>query len=291
MATEPRRRRVLLLALAALPMLLPVAAPAIVHAEVPWWQPLAFAHQSVAAVSVADGRLVVDTAAGHLVSTDGGASFSATDRPASAELPLTSAATTWDIRDGVVVTGPEPPGPMGLPAEHPDPGAPRLGPTAHLLAAPAATPGVVVAAGSDGHVWRRSASGRWATAFILLPAGGFAGSPAVTSLAAFTRPLSAAVYMGVDGYGVLLTEDGGADWIRADPGLPEHVLGLATDPAAKVLYAATDRGLYVHHLQAFPAPPVYADAALWLRWLGIALVAVVATATALATLRRVLPAA
>jgi hypothetical protein len=170
----------------------------------------------------------------------------------------------------------------------PDPGAPFLGASAHLIAAPAALPGVVVAVGSDSHVWRRAPSGRWATAFILLPAGGLSGAPQVTSLAAFTAPITAAVYLGTSGYGVLLTEDGGNDWIRADPGLPENVLGLAADSTAKALYAATDRGLYVHHLQSFPAPPVYHDASLYVRWLGIALVGLLATIGAVVGLRRAL---
>ena len=135
----------------------------------------------------------------------------------------------------------------------PDPRSPFLGDLAHLIAAPAALPGVAVAVGSDNHVWRRDASGQWATAFILLPAGGLSGIPRVTSLAAFAQPLTAAVYMGTAGYGVLLSQDGGDDWIRADPGLPENVLGLATDSSARALYAATDQGLFVHHLQALPA--------------------------------------
>jgi hypothetical protein len=40
----------------------------------------------------------------------------------------------------------------------------------------------------------------------------------VTALAAFTQALSTTVYLGTDGYGVLLTTDGGDDWIRADAG-------------------------------------------------------------------------
>jgi hypothetical protein len=196
---------------------------------------------------------------------------------------VVSGGTTWDIRNGTVMSG------TATATEHPDPGAPYLGAGAHILAAPAAAPGVVVAVGTDNHVWRRAQSGTWATAFIPLPAGGLSGPPPVTSLAAFTQPLSVVVYMGVDGYGVLLSNDGGDDWIRADPGLPQNVLGLATDPAARALYAATDQGLYVHHLQSFPAPPVYTDSALYLRWLGIAAVALAATLMALLVLRRLLP--
>lgn len=286
MATD--RRRALRL-LAALPALLVLAHPHIAAADSAWWQPLAFAGQRITAVSVAQGRLTIDRPDGHSVSSDGGRTFAPTSDPATASLPLHTTRAVWDIRSGVVVTAAQL-GPTSIPVYHPDPSAPYLGAGAHLLAAPAALPGVVIAVGSDNHVWRRAPSGSWSTAFVLLPAGGFAGTPTVTSLASFSEPLSVAVYMGVDGYGVLLTEDGGDDWIRADPGLPEHVLGLATDPAAKALYAATDSGLYVHHLQSFPAPPVYVDAALSLRWLGIAVVALVATAGALLGLRRVTPA-
>jgi hypothetical protein len=111
----------------------------------------------------------------------------------------------------------------------------------------------------------------------------------VTSLAAFTSPVTGAVYMGTAGYGVLLSQDGGDDWIRADPGLPENVLALSADSSARALYAGTDQGLYVHHLQSFPAPPAYRDASLYLRWLGIAIVGLFAVAGALVGLRLALP--
>jgi hypothetical protein len=283
MATERRRRR--LRTLAVLPAFLLLAAPMPAHASPAWWQPLAYAGVRISAVSVASGKLIVDTPGGRLVSTNQGGTFTATTDTPPQPLPVFSAGTTWDIRDGTVLTGA---GLSGAP-EHPDPGAPYLGAGAHLLAAPAAVPGSVVAVGSDNHVWRRTPSGSWSTAFIPLPAGGLSGTPRVTALAAFTQPVTSAVYMGLDGYAVLLTQDGGDDWIRADPGLPENVLGLATDPAAKALYAATDQGLYVHHLQSFPAPPVYVDSALYLRWLGIVAVALAATIAALLALRRLLP--
>ena len=189
----------------------------------------------------------------------------------------------WRIDNGTVLTA-TPGGSFS-----PDPGSPFLGDAAHLIAAPAALPGVAVAVGSDNHVWRRAPSGGWATSFVLLPAGGIAGIPRVTALAAFTRPLSAAVYMGTAGYGVLMSEDGGDDWIRADPGLPENVLGLATDVPARALYAATDQGLFVHHLQALPRPPAYADTQLYQKWLEIALVALAAALAAVAGLRYALP--
>jgi hypothetical protein len=289
MATERHRGRrpILLAALAVTAAFVLPLIPRTVHADQAWWEPLGFAGQRVTAVNVVSGQLIVDTESGRFVSTDGGRTFSAAGSGvAEATSPgatVTSGDVVWEIRDGVVLAG------RAAGALAPDPGAPSLGATAHLIAAPAALPGVVVAVGTDNHVWRRAASGSWATAFVLLPAGGLSGVPQVTSVAAFTQPLSVAVYLGVDGYGVLLTEDGGDDWIRADPGLPENVLGLAADAPTRALFAATDQGLFVHRLQAFPAPPVYHDSALYLRWLGIGLVAVIATALALLGLRRILP--
>jgi hypothetical protein len=99
-------------------------------------------------------------------------------------------------------------------------------------------------------------------------------------------PLSDAVYLATDGYSVLESSNGGDDWIRAGPGLPDHVLALASDDATQSLYAGTDDGLWVHHLRATPAPPTYADAQLRWRWLGIALVTLAAAAVALAGLLR-----
>jgi hypothetical protein len=277
MATE-RCRPALLLAL--LPATVLLALPATAHASAPWWEPLAFAGQRVTAVSASSGGVVVTVASTRYVSEDGGRSFrQVSGTPALAE-PV---AWRWEIRSGTVFAGPHGQTPRA------DPRAPFLGDSAHLIAAPAALPGVAVAVGSDNHVWRRAASGQWATSFILLPAGGLSGTPQVTAVAAFTQPLSAAVYLATAGYGVLVTEDGGDDWIRADPGLPENVLALATDSSKRALYAATDQGLFVHHLQALPAPPVYHDASLLLRWLGIVLVALAATVAAVLGLRRALP--
>ena len=278
MATERRASRLA----AVVPALVMLAAPASVHAASSWWQPLAFIGQRVSAVTATPGRLTVTTGSMTQVSTDGGRTFHLPGPPSVPAAPGSTGATLWEIRGGVVYTGAAEP-------TVPDPGAPFLGAGASLIAAPAALEGVAVAVGTDNHVWRRAPTGRWATSFILLPAGGVSGVPRVTALAAFTRPLSGAVYMGTAGYGVLLSEDGGDDWIRADPGLPADVLGLAADASTRAVYAATDGGLYVHHLQAFPAPPVYQDASLYLRWLGMGLVGLVATMAAVFGLRRALP--
>jgi hypothetical protein len=280
MATERRRfARVF----AALPALLLLALPATAHAAQAWWEPLAFAGQRVTSVLALPGEMLVNTTSGAFLSGDNGHSFQALPPDRHVALPRTPGPTDWQIDNGTVLTAPS-----GRPLV-PDPGAPFLGASAHLIAAPAAQPGVVVAVGTDNHVWRRAPSGQWATSFILLPAGGLSGPPQVSSLAAFTTPLSGAVYMGTDGYGVLLSENGGDDWIRADPGLPENVLALSADSHSQALYAATDQGLFVHHLQSFPAPPVYHDASLYLRWLGIGAVGVAATVLAIIALRVALP--
>jgi hypothetical protein len=280
MATERRRIGRLI---AVLPALALLALPATARAAQPWWQPLAFAGQRVSDVAVSGGQLAVTVGGTGYSSSDRGGHFAPAAPPPPPPASVTSAGRVWEIRDGIVLTG------TSTASLTPDPRAPFLGTAAHLLTAPATIPGVVLAVGSDGHVWRRGQDGGWATALVLLPAGGISGVPAVTALTAFTQPLSGAVYLGTDGYGVLLSTDGGDDWIRADAGLPENVLSLATDSSSRTLYAATADGLWVHRLQSFPAPPVYHDAALYLRWLGIAAVGLLATVLAVLALGAALP--
>jgi hypothetical protein len=171
----------------------------------------------------------------------------------------------------------------------PDPGAPHLGAGADLIAAPAALPGVVVAVGTDGTVWRRGQDGDWKQALLLLPRSLFQGVPRITALTSFTQPLSDAIYLGTDGYGVLISTDGGDDWIRADAGLPAAVRSLSADSARHSIYAGTSDGLWVHLLQALPAPPAYRDAALVWRWLGIGAVTLVAAALTLLGMVRLVP--
>ena len=172
-----------------------------------------------------------------------------------------------------------------------DPGSPELGSGADLLASPAALPGVVVAVGTDGTVWRRGEDGDWKQALLLLPQSLVQGVPRVTSVAAFTQPLSGAdaIYLGTDGYAVLISTDGGDDWIRAGPGLPNSVYALSADSARHSLYAGTSDGLWVHVLQSLPAPPAYQDAALVWRWIGIGAVTLVAAALTLFGMVRLVP--
>jgi hypothetical protein len=115
------------------------------------------------------------------------------------------------------------------------------------------------------------------------------GVPRVTSVTAFTQPLSDAIYLGTDGYAVLISTDGGDDWIRAGPGLPDSVYALSADSARHAVYAGTANGLWEHVLQQLPSPPAYQDAALVWRWLGIGAITMVAAALTLLGLLRVLP--
>jgi hypothetical protein len=176
------------------------------------WPLSRVAGQRVSDVIAEPGLMVVTTASGEYTSSDNGKSFQPIAPGRHLAPPAPAGPTVWQVDSGTVLTAP-----AGHPLA-PDPHAPFLGSTAHLIAAPAAVAGVVVAMGSDNHVWRRAPSGQWATSFILLPAGGLSGPPHVTALAAFTSPVTGAVYMGTEGYGVLLSQDGGDDRIRADPG-------------------------------------------------------------------------
>jgi hypothetical protein len=251
--------------------MLPVAGAAVASA---WWTPVGLRGIALTAVAAAGDTITVRTAAGVTVrSGDGGVTFTAAAPPLPPDLPgvAVSGRDTWSIDASGHVLRSQ----AGGAAER-DPGAPLLGRGARLIAAPAGAPGVVVAASVDGTVWRRGQDGDWKTALLLLPTGLPGRIPAVTALTAFAQPLTEAVYLGTDGYSVLVSTDGGDDWIRAGPGLPESVRGLAADAARRSVYAATSDGLWVHRVQAFPAPPVYRDAALAWRWAGIALVALLA---------------
>jgi hypothetical protein len=256
-------------------------------AAAPWWSPVALRGTALTAVTASGAAVTVRTETGTaLRSTDRGRHFTAVahaPQPPS-QVAVTSGGYTWTIsaagrvlrsRNGAVPVL--------------DPGSPSLGTGAHLLAAPAALPGAVVAVAVDGTVWRRSQDGAWSRSLLLLPQSMVRGVPAVTSITAFTQPLSTAVYVGTAGYAVLLTSNGGDDWIRAGAELPGTVTGLAADSGARVVYAATSDGLWEHRLQSLPAPPQYPDRALLARWLGIAAVTLIAAVIALGAMLRVAP--
>ncbi|HEX6539933.1 MAG TPA: hypothetical protein VF155_12220 [Candidatus Dormibacteraeota bacterium] len=286
MGSERRRRWVLatatVVALVALITLATTGADAAA-----WWSPVGLQGTALRSVTAEGSTVEVVTASGAaLRSTDRGAHFSRVEAPVTPQVVVTSGQYTWTIDvSGRVLRG------IGGGPRQPDPGSPELGRGAHLLAAPAALQGeVVVAVATDGTVWRRAQDGGWRRALLLLPQSLVQGVPAVTSVTAFTRPLSDAVYLGTAGYSVLTSTDGGDDWIRFGPGLPDRVNGLAADNTNRSVYAATADGLWVHTLQVTPGPPRYSDQGLVFRWLGIGAVTLVASALALLALVRLTPA-
>ena len=266
MASESWRWRLAALALAwGIAASGPVAVAA---AAEPWWVPLGLRGEAVSFVLPAGHGLLV-TAAGRsrCLPVPGSTAPASCDR-------VPGHPPGFELHGGRVLHG----GTI-------DPGSPDLGATAHLIAEPAALPGAVVAVAADGTVWRRTADGAWGRSLLLLPQNVLQGPPPITALTAFEAgPLTPAVYLGTDGYAVLISTDGGDDWSRAAPGLPTGVLALATDAPTRAVYAGTRDGLWVHHLQTIPAPPAYAPAGLWNRWLGIAALTAVATLAALAAL-------
>ncbi|HEY6537901.1 MAG TPA: hypothetical protein VI138_02535 [Candidatus Dormibacteraeota bacterium] len=118
--------------------------------------------------------------------------------------------------------------------------------------------GAILVAEAGGLIWlgqRRS----WERAFQVLPAGGLDGVPRVTALAADGWT---AAYVGTDGFGTLLTPDGGYSWYRAPPpGAAVRELATVGPVFSRrprgMVVAVTDAGIYLHRLQVLPAPPVY----------------------------------
>ncbi|MEA2671147.1 MAG: hypothetical protein QOG45_1367 [Chloroflexota bacterium] len=270
-------------ALAAVPLalgLLAAGPAAATAAAEPWWVPVGLRGEAVSAV-VPAGHGLLATAGGRprCLPLPGSSAPPVCERPAGGAGGATpGGAPGWALRGGHVVR-------LGAGAAVVDPGSPDLGASARLLVTTAALPGVVVAVAADGTVWRRSPAGGWGRSLLLLPRSLLAGPPAVTGLAAFeTSPVTSAVYLATDGYAVLITTDGGDDWVRAAPGLPVGVLAIATDAASRAVYAGTRDGLWVHRLQRIPGPPAYRHPALLARWLGIAALAGLTTLVALAAL-------
>jgi hypothetical protein len=279
------RRLVFVCAASAAVSLAAMGANPSASAAQPWWSPTALTDVSVTAVQMSGAALVVRTGSGTTFrSRDGGRSFTASSPPGSPAPSVRSGHDLWRIDPaGRVLHASD-----GHPPTR-DPGSPLLGAGARLIAAPAALSGVVVAVATDGTVWRRSGTGSWGRSLLLLPRGITGGVPRVTAVAAFDVPVTATVYVATAGYAVLLSADGGDDWVRAGPGLPDDVFALAADPAARALYAGTERGLFVHHLQPFPSPASYRDAALFARWAGVGAVVLTAALVAGLLLLRLAP--
>ncbi len=261
-----------------------------VRAASAWWTPVALSGVAVTKVFATGDTIMVRTGTGAtLSSTDAGRTFAPVQGDAT--FPPTGTViignTGWSIGSDHRVSHDD--DLAGKGAVITNSGSPDLGAGADLLAAPAALPGVVVAVSTNGTVWRRGQDGDWKQALLLLPQSLVQGVPKVTSVTAFTKPLSDAIYLGTDGYAVLISTDGGDDWIRAGPGLPDSVFALSADSARHAVYAGTSDGLWVHVLQQLPSPPAYQDAALVWRWLGIGAVTLVAAALTLLGLLRLMP--
>jgi hypothetical protein len=290
MGSRSRGRAVRLTASVCVGIALLLLGSAPVWAADGWWSPVALRGVAVTRVSAVGDTITVRTAAGQtLISSNAGSTFASA--PADTVFPPTGVVAIGSQRWAI---GPD--GTVGnvanaslASAAVPDPGSPDLGAGADLIASPAALPGVVVAVSTNGVVWRRGQDGDWKEALLLLPASLVQGVPSVTSVTAFTEPLSDAIYLSTDGYAVLISTDGGDDWIRAGPGLPDSVNSLSADSARHAVYAGTSDGLWVHVLQELPAPPAYQDAALVWRWLGIGAVTLLASIAALLGMVRLAP--
>ncbi len=290
MGSDRGRRRIAptAAACAALTALLIGTAPA--RAADAWWSPVALRGVAVTRVSAIGDTIMVRTGTGAtLRSGDGGTTFAAA--PTGAQFPPTGVVAIGAQRWGIDASGRvvHTADAAQTSAARPDPGSPDLGAGAVLIASPASLPGVLVAVGTDGTVWRRGQDGDWRRALLLLPQSIVQGIPRITSVTAFTTPLSDAIYLGTDGYAVLISTDGGDDWIRAGPGLPSSVSSLSADSARHAVYAGTSDGLWVHVLQPLPRPQAYADAALVWRWIGIGAVTLVSATIALLGMMRLVP--
>lgn len=129
--------------------------------------------------------------------------------------------------------------------------------------------GSILVAEPGGLVWR-GAGESWAPTFQLLPYGGLGGVPQATSLVADGVT---SAYLATDGFGTLLTPDGGYSWYRAAP--PEAAISslatvgpvFGTRPHGLVV-ATSAAGVFVHRLQLLPAPPVYSPSSQTAELLG-----------------------
>jgi hypothetical protein len=277
MGSDRRRRRAItrITAFCAL-VIASLAATAPARAAEAWWIPVGLQGMAVTRVSAIGDIITVRTDSGAtLRSTDAGRTFSAA--PAGTTFPppgvVAIGSQRWEIDSAGRVLHVA--NASQASATVLDPGSPDLGAGADLIASPAAFPGVVVAVATDGVVWRRGQDGDWKEALLLLPSSLVRGVPRVTSLAAFTEPLTGAIYASTTGYAVLISTDGGD--------------ALSANPLRGAVFAGTSNGLWEHVLQALPQPPAYQDAALVWRWIGIGAVTLVAAFAALLGIARLAP--
>jgi hypothetical protein len=118
--------------------------------------------------------------------------------------------------------------------------------------------GVILVGQPGGLIWR-GAGGIWSRAFQILPYGGLGGVPAVTAL---VSDGSTSAYVATDGFGTLLTPDGGFSWYRAPPS-DGAILALATvgpvfsSRAHGFVVALSPGRVFLHRLQLLPEPPSY----------------------------------
>jgi hypothetical protein len=142
-----------------------------VRASDAWWSPVSLQGVDVTRVSAVGDTIMVRTESGEtLVSSNSGSTFESA--PADTAFPppglVAIGSQRWEISAGGTV-GHVANASLGS-AAVPDPGSPALGAGADLIASPAALPGVVVAVGTNGVVWRRGQDGDWKQALLLLPA-------------------------------------------------------------------------------------------------------------------------
>ncbi|MGC1184988.1 MAG: hypothetical protein WBA31_07545 [Candidatus Dormiibacterota bacterium] len=151
--------------------------------------------------------------------------------------------------------------------------APRFAATTSALTELAT--GIVLVGEPEGLIWRGDGD-RWARSFQVLPYGGLSGVPTVTALVADG---ATSAYLATDGFGTLLTPDGGYTWYRAPP--PDaSVSQLATmgpvfsSHAHGLVVAVSPSRLYLHRLQELPQPPTYSPASASAELAGTAAVTV-----------------
>ena len=155
------------------------------------------------------------------------------------------------------------------------PGSPRFDRQTQAVAE--LSTGVILVGEPGGLIWRGD-RGRWDRALQLLPYGGLGGVPQVTALVADG---ATSAYLGTEGFGTLLTTDAGYTWYRAAPS-DRSISSLATvgpvfaAHAHGFVVAISAGGVFLHRLQALPAPPIYGPTSQTMELVGTAVVTLLA---------------